>query len=337
MKRGKGNLQRLLLVCATVLPGIVGATAIATASQSLPSGGYDFDSAVELTEGDYSGGGMEDGEMEWFYVDGIEPGQELTIKGTFTAASTSYGAGPVLLLFDEDGNELFDGFEAVYTGSETIETSWLSNADETSYRYYIEIGCDTWELATHDLEISITDRFDAGSQTDAGDIFSGAIEVGSGTYSGYLAGEQGSDELDYYKVEIEGGETLAVAATPSGNATLDLSIYDADRDEIAWEYGTNDGEILRIDVEAERNEDLYIAVSCGLFCSDEVAGYELEISGATGTGTTASLASGDDTTASDGSTNQTLIICLVLIIVGGIVAFLAWMTMNKKKDSKEVG
>jgi hypothetical protein len=263
----------MLLVVVSGVAGVVNA-------QTSVEGGGSFEDAVKIEVGSYQGGSLEDDEMEYFYISGIKPGQKVQIKGTFAPASTTYGAGAVLSLYNEDEEELVGGSDAIYEAQGSVTISWLSNVEEDSYKYYLKVGCDIWDMDSYSLDVSLTDCYDASSQTDVADSFSGATSISTGTYKGYLSGEAGTDTADYYKVNIKKGDTLSVEVTPSEEAQPNLYIYDSDREEITEEYALNPGAILKTSLTAEKDDFVYVVVSCDMWCSSEMIDYSIKISGA---------------------------------------------------------
>ena len=222
------NLVTVIFL-GTLLIGLVG---IANAQQTLPKGGDSFETAVELKQGSYEGSSLENNEVGYFYVSGIKPGQEINVKGTFTAVSSSSGALGVLGLYSEDRIKLVKELVTSHDKPESFTISWLPNTDEISYKYYILAGSDTFKIASHSLDISLVERYDAGSQTDAddaGDSFEKAMSAVLGEYTAYLSGKLGTDTKDFYNMAVEKGATLTVKVTPPSEAIMEVVIYDGNR------------------------------------------------------------------------------------------------------------
>lgn len=115
--------------------GVAGIISVVKAQTSI-EGGDSFDSAVEIETGSYQGGSLEHEEMEYFYIASIKLGQEVSIKGTFAPASTTYGALATLSLHSKNNEELIEKSEAIYESESSLTISWLSNAEEDTYKYY---------------------------------------------------------------------------------------------------------------------------------------------------------------------------------------------------------
>lgn len=255
---------------------LIGMAGIASAQQqALPKGGDSFATAVELEPGVYQADSLE--ENEYFYVAGIKPGQEINIEYTFSVGTGNDGWG-ILGLYDENRAELFGDWDTVSGGgSEFITASWMPNTDEDSYKYYIRAGYDDYDVSSVLFDVSLTDYYDAGSQTDAGDSFEKAMSLTAGEYEGYLSGESGSDVKDFYKMEIEKGEELTVKITPPMEASMEVVLYDDNRKELRSEYAPNAGAIIETSLVARESEDIFVAVLCDGWCSEDLVNYTLDV------------------------------------------------------------
>ena len=85
-------------------------------------------------------------------------------------------------------------------------------------------------INTHGEVLPIPELFaqnDAGSGGDAGDSFSSATPVSTGTHSGYLEKAIESwDSQDWYKLYVSSGQTIYITMTPPSGADFDLKLYD---------------------------------------------------------------------------------------------------------------
>ena len=147
------NIKKLAIVgiLGLFLFGIVG---IINAQQVLPKGGDSFSSAVKLTPGNYQGGSIESKEAEYFYLTGVKLGQEISIKGTFTPASSNAGAEAVLVLYDEDGTKLAEKVEAVYE-TVLLTISSVHRGTETD-KFYIKAGSGLFDIDSFSLAVTLT-------------------------------------------------------------------------------------------------------------------------------------------------------------------------------------
>ena len=231
------------------------------AQQTLLKGGDSFETAVKLEPGNYQGGSLEAKEKEYFYVEGIKPGQEIKIKGTFTAGSTTYGANPILYLLNEDREELTGEMGLSYDTPEVIIASWLPDSNKDTYKYYIKTGSDYGSLASHSLEILVTDYFDANSQTDAADTFEKAMSISHGEHKGYLFSESyKGDTKDFYKIEVEKEKRLMVEITPPSERGVWCEIYDENRKLIGEKYPPNPGAIVKATADIVSAGDVFIKI-----------------------------------------------------------------------------
>jgi len=255
---------------------IIGVIGIANAQEALPKGGDGFETAVKLEPGNYQeGGSFENKKVEYFYFENVKPGQEVNIKGTFTAVSKE--AIAILVLYNEDRIAVVEDDAVVDKTPESISGSWLPNADKASYKYYIKTGSDLWAIASHSLDISLIDRYDAGSQTDAGDIIEKAMSVQSGEYKAYLSGKEGTDAKDFYKVAVKKGQTLAAKVTPPSEASINVTVYDSNRAVLKEEYAPNPGAIVTNSVPITKSGNVFVGVVCDRYCSKELVAYTLNI------------------------------------------------------------
>ena len=271
----KFNAKNLAIIIffGVLLVGIAG---IANAQQVLPNGGDSFETAVKLESGSYEGGAMEKGELEYFYIN-AKPGQDIEIEGTFKALSDSMGE-EYLTLYDEDRKKLTEIGATLEKGQqETFLFSWLPNADKDLHKYYIKRECTWVKIGALSFELSLTDRYDAGSQTDAGDSFEKAMSLTAGEYEGYLSGKSGADAKDFYEMEIKKGEELIVKVTPPMEASMEVALYDDSRKELRSEYAPNPGAIIETSLVARESEDIFVAVLCDEWCSYDLVNYTLDV------------------------------------------------------------
>ena len=329
----KFNAKKLAMVAflGILLVGIIG---IANAQRSLPRGGDSFETAIELEPGSYEGEAMKKGEPEYFYIN-VRPGQDIKIEGTFKALSDSAGE-ECLTLYDENREKLTEVGATLDKGQqETFSFSWLSNADKDLHKHYIKRECTWIKVASHPLNISLVDCYDAGSQTDAGDTIEKAIEITSGEYNAYLSGEEGADTKDFYKVDVKKGKTLIAKVIPPSKAIMKVAIYDKNRKLLKDEYASSPGAIITNSLVIAKSGDVFVGVICDRYCSEKLVVYTLDI-------TTEGAVVDDkddrgaivDTGKEDEAEKKGMNLGLIIGIIVGIIilAIVIYLVLKKKKQ-----
>ena len=133
-------------------------------------GGESFEKATPLSPGEHSGGEIDPGEVQFFKVKNIKPGQELYIKIRLSPKKSFPGSSLHINLYDWDGN-LLESLFCPVTSLETYELAWFAGSDLPSHEIYFSMRYDGAYMseANFDVTISISDHFDADSVRDAGD------------------------------------------------------------------------------------------------------------------------------------------------------------------------
>lgn len=263
-KIGKKSIFALFTI---ILLGMAGFFSFAQAQEVLPEGGQNYSDAVKLEvknyqyrEENYDQKWLEGDQAVYYYFEGLKPGRML--KWTITNEA---GAGLYMKLYDQDRKELVNvrNLEGIDTGS------WLPSFSEGDHKYYFKLtpGFDFGDNDNGDpnfsLEFEKEDYFDAGTNKDAGEQASDALQVATGTYEGYFAGKgSGSDYKEYYQVSLERGEKLEVEATPSSDSGINLWLYNSDKEEEVWETSPNAGAVNRFSFIAVEAGDYYIRMDC---------------------------------------------------------------------------
>jgi len=268
-----------LIVSILLLVGLVG---IASAQETLPKGGDDFETAVELELGNYvTDHDISRKTQEYFKLPIVKAGQMLVVKATNLPTGVDLISNAVL--FNEARAMLVPGYDNpldnIY-GAGLIGTyKWLPNSSQDSYGYYISIGGGDVNFTAEGTkyDISIEDKFDAGSQTDAGDTFEKAMDITLGEYKAYLSGKLGTDTKDFYKVAVNKGETLTAKVTPPSEARMKVVVYDSNRGKLKEEYAPNPGAIITNSLAITRGGDVFVEVSCDKYCSNNPINYTLNV------------------------------------------------------------
>ncbi|HOD96892.1 MAG: zinc ribbon domain-containing protein [Candidatus Paceibacterota bacterium] len=273
-------------------------TNLVMAQQTLPAGGDSFESASLIQPGKYQSGSLDEetGLEKYYFIEGVKPGQEIKIKGVFMAGSHS--TSNKIILYNEEMEELLN-VDDINNSSVVLSASWLPNSDQSSYKYYFKIvneGSDLWyQTESFTLEISLVDRYDAGSQTDAGDTIDKALAIApASNYQSYLAGccacspyqiqEGGTDFKDFYKIAVKKGQTLNIEVVPPSEAEMELEIYNTKRQLLESETAENEGAILTTSLNVINDGDIFVAVICGDYCSSKLVAYTLNVTTASAPG-----------------------------------------------------
>lgn len=245
----------------------------AHAINALPGGGSDFGSAIQIVSGKYQGQ-LAPG-SDFYYSIKINKGQEIDLRGGFTVSGNEnmYSSGD-LYIYDQSQQELFN----VYGLGGTMGP-WLSASNDTLYIRMVNEETET--ILTYNLEITFQNRFDAATQTDAGDTFEGSLPIAVGSYSGYLAGVSvmqtpyGNDFKDYYKVALQKGKTYEFKLTPSSGDEGILEMYNANRELIDEKTSPNGGSIITLSLVPSSNTNIFLVVGCGY--KGGIFSYKLDI------------------------------------------------------------
>ena len=252
-------------------------------------GGENFEEATPLSPGEHKGGEIDPGEVQFFMVKNIKPGQELYVKIRLSPKKSFPGSSLHINLYDWDG-DLLESLYCPVTSLETYELAWFAGSDLSSHEIYFSIRCDGAYMsgANFDVTISISDHFDADSGRDAGDTLEDFLELpeGEGTYHGFIAvANNGYDEADCYKMTLNANQNLKVKLIPKNYRsspllyTLVLSIYDEDRNVVAESVSMQMDEILNVEWTSPKRQDVYIKVhsSTGFSVGEVICDYDLQI------------------------------------------------------------
>lgn len=270
------KFKRILLVALFVIGAII-SPALVQAEESLPEGGDGFSSATTLnlnTDYRYDGNWLVGGEKIYYKIEGVKAGQALTIT-TLLNTDVEY-QNVYEALYNMDRDELDTEGEG-----NKITLGWMPSTEQD---YYLRLettdvaGGYGGTKADFNINIETTDYFDAGSDTDAGDKLTEAMELPTSTITGYLSGERDNEEADirdFYKVDVDKGKTLSLKLTPPAEAWGAIDIFNSDRERLEREEASNQGSIVNLDFTPEEAGEYYIAIE-GVTQSDELVEYTLE-------------------------------------------------------------
>ncbi len=235
----------------------------------IPEGGSSFEESVSIEPGNYDDFVIE-GDEEIYYQLNLKAGQRVEAGFQYKChpdASRYHYYDVIWGLYDSNRAAVnTDSFLVDCNSSDygSTEIAWMSNSDQSEYDYSLKIRCEKpgVGVSIKGLNISVVDRYDAQSQTDAGGSVESAMEIEPGEYKGFLSGEQGSDEKDVYKVSAEAGKTLAARVVPPTDEVLNVAVLGGNRKEIRKEKSANEGAIIENEVPVYNSGDYYISVSC---------------------------------------------------------------------------
>ncbi|MCX6737387.1 MAG: zinc ribbon domain-containing protein [Candidatus Parcubacteria bacterium] len=244
----------------------------ALAITSLPAGGTSLGTAVSLSPGQYQGGALLSWQDPFYYSVRVGAGQQMIAEARSFAQS-----GCTVSLYGDNQEELTFSYD---TNPKII---WLANADKSVYTYYLKISNDASDVSSFTLSVALTNYYDAGSSTDAGATFDQALTIAPGTYTSYLTGyagitdDVGDDWQDVYKIGLQKGVTYEFKVTPPSKTTLDLKLYDANRQLLKEESSANAGAIVTLSLIPAANTNIFLSViNSGYSYQDALVNYKLE-------------------------------------------------------------
>jgi preprotein translocase subunit SecG len=337
--KDKNMRKTSLIVSILFLVGIIGIVNAQNTQEALPEGGDGFETAVKLEPGSYQRDVMQ--ETGYFYVD-VKAGQGINIKYTFSVGTGRDGWG-ILLLYDENRTKLIDEWDTVSEDElKSIAFSWLSNSEKDSYKYYIKTGYDRYDVGSVSFNLSLTDYYDAGSQTDAGDSPEKAMNITPGEYRAYLSGESGTDTKDFYKLAVRTGQTLAIKITPPMEASMEVIVYDSTRKKLESKSTPNPGAIFTTSVPITKSEDIFVAVVCDDWMSETLVEYVMDITteGEAVVDEDEDVFAGAGTGVSEDAAekkglNWWLIIGIIALVIILALATVAYFLLKKRKNSNK--
>lgn len=258
--------SKLYLGVALLFVGVISCSCV-FAQQTLPSGGSSFETSVLLGPGTYQGSMGEEDVV--FYRVQANAGQEIKIE---TSSSDTW-----LYLINDQQEEL------QYSSSEKF-VYWLANSEKSTHSFYLKISNEAFApIESFTLKISLTNRYDANSQTDAGDTFEKALNISTGEYQSYLSGTwplmtpKGDDFKDYYKVSVKKGATYTFKVTPPSADEISLELLSLDRESIDSKSSANSGAIVSLSLAPTANTDIFVLVEHSGPIAGEVLNYKLNI------------------------------------------------------------
>lgn len=245
----------------------------AMAASALPLGGSSFSQATTIGAENYKGTIAPNSDM--YYQLAIKPGQELNTRGGFTlvGGSNMYSIGN-LYIYDGEKEEIDDTF-----GEGESLIPYLSKSNQNIYVRLV--NDDSEDSLEYNLELSLQNRFDANSLTDAGNTFDEAMSINLGNYTGYISGVSamqtpyGNDFKDFYNIPVLKGVTYEFKMTPPAGVEGQLELFNNSRESIEDKNSANEGSIVSLFLTPNINTNVFLSVGCGY--TGSVVNYKLDI------------------------------------------------------------
>lgn len=309
------------------------------AVSSAPVCGDSFSTAVEIQSGEFEGGSMVAGESCYYYIN-VPNGYEIKVDYEITA---DYFFGDVTL-YDSEEESLSSSDE----GKDTLR--WLGAEEDSSEQKYFLVMENSYASESSDLVISFVDRTDAESDTDAGGDFDNYMDISYGEHIGYLSNfiydtVGGDDEYDYYRLQVEKGDSVTIQVTPSEDFFAGCAVYDSKRSELFNNEGLDatEGEIVKEIFEINQDGYLYVVIKWPYYGGFEnsIDKYTLLVTNDNDDllGGEAIVNNEENENSEDESTSGTnkLLILVFSIVLGILLVVLAVVLIVKftKKDKKD--
>jgi hypothetical protein len=241
---------------------VVMSSGIQTVSAGPLGGGDSFENATEIVSGYSAEAYFNEYDEDFFYIM-VNPGQTLVVEGSIV---TDDWGKMCQSIYDEDKSPLNNHcFEGTFTSDTML---WSPNSAKDSYKCYLKAKCTQGAEnqfvrgsgCRYNIKASLVDHYDANSGTDAGDTFDTAMNITQGSYDGFLAGSNGNDHKDVYKLALDSGEKINVKLTPSDNVKLDIKIYNEDRAEEKSIQSPDKGVVTRTSWTAPSAQEAYVFI-----------------------------------------------------------------------------
>lgn len=258
----------LSVILAMLFVGIAG---IANAQETLSEGGDSFEAATSIQPGSYTADREIAKDSYKYFKISLKAGQVIKVKFTTPGEGSPYAGAAIYNSQEEQVQE-----EVIIGGPNESKT--LVWAPSTTGIFYITVGNSYSRNAKGTkYDISLENRFDAGSQTDVGNTFDKAMKITQGEYKGYLSGKKGDDTEDLYKIAVEKGTKLTVILTPPEEASPELTLYSSSRKVIKSEYASNPGAIVTVSASLAKSGDVFIKLGCDKWQSEDIVPYTLNV------------------------------------------------------------
>lgn len=223
-------------------------TARPSSRKILPRGGPNVSDAVALSPGEYFTNWTLEGNVHEWWTFEAKAGQ--LVKATLLVTPDKKYTGGVIA--DATGKDLVR--EACRNSERTL--AWLPNGKQETHRFVFGLGGCNGVGEGSGVRLEVVDAYDAGTTKDAGDEFETALAVEPGRVSGVLAGDDGDDRRDYYRiVGLKAGKELKLKAVPATDVGYRITIFDQDRVRQVEKGSPNLGAIVRLSWKPEEDQE----------------------------------------------------------------------------------
>ncbi|MGD8373595.1 MAG: hypothetical protein PVI21_01930 [Candidatus Woesebacteria bacterium] len=322
----------LTVVCALLLSAIATTFNSAKIMAADATGGSSLDSAMQLSPGQYYGPALPV-KQSAFYKISLNAGQELVFEGTFTPQTTEYGGtANTIKIFNQDRTELVSVFGSSGTSENIVTATTLASAEKSTQIYYIQVIDEAWGTASSVLDVTVNDRFDAGSGTDAGQEIGSALNIQAGSFDGYVSK---ADTDDFYVLPVTAGK-LSVRVAPNGAMTPYVELYDNNKILVGTTMAQNAGETIILTGDVDGGV-AYVHIKCDsdTGCGDAAVDYKFDVAkGATLTADTSSYSQTGAGSDADISWGLYVAAVVASVVVVCVITLLV-VKHNKKKKLAE--
>ncbi len=242
-----------------IAAALFSAALTAQAQETLPEGGEGFEDAALLEPGSYESGDdwldLEEAPTKYFYIEEVKPGQMIKIDAFLE--DLEHDESLEVSIYSTDREEL--ARNRTLFGGEGFDLSWLTSSSQPSSKYYIKLSSEHPDVK-FTLDVELVDKFDGGKEEDAGDKITDAMELDFGEYQGYISCSEGEDTSDFYKLNLNKGQTVTARLTPDTVFYGSVRIYNDMRQELVDDSSGSYGAIIETVFQPEERGDYFFEV-----------------------------------------------------------------------------
>ena len=159
-------------------------------------------------------------EEDWYLVN-LTDGDAITVN----AKPTSTESISVELYRIETTSEYDKSGTSITNGANvTLHSCYNTAGGPLQVQLRVEDWVEYGKRNDYNITLQIIHQNDGNSGKDAGETTGTAVEITKGNYSGYIEDE---DEIDYYKFNVNAGNTINITFTAPTNMKVTATLYDA--------------------------------------------------------------------------------------------------------------